>query len=154
MRRLIIVVPGPPPPEANPNRSGGHWGGKVKAMGPWRDSVFLQAVNARNLWEWSRKEKGGLYISWPPLARATITVTFTVPDHRYEMDDQNTYSAMKEAVDELTMPSERKNKRGAAILLDDAPENLTWTKPVWKVVKGLERRDMTTTIEIREVADV
>ena len=147
MRSLTIVIPGLPPKEASPNwspRSGGHWAVKGLALQPWRDMAFIKALDARNLWE-------RLHGEWEPLARATITVTFTVPDRRYEMDDANAWAAMKEAVDELTMPSERKNKRGAAILADDGPENLTWTKPIWEIVPGLDKRDMTTTIEVKEV---
>ena len=118
---VTIVFPYLPPEKCSPNYHGSYWP-RVKATNVAHDDMIGRV-----------REQVAI---GKPLSRATVTVTFTVPDRR-RRDKGNLIGAAKPWLDGLTL---------AGVIKDDAWEYCEEVYPPVVYEKGVRR----TVIEVRE----
>ena len=112
VRQLIIEIPSALPPELSPNARV-HWAVKMRASQQLRDTAYYCAYNR-------------LPANWEPLSKASVSITIVVPDRRFITDSDNTLPRVKPAIDAAV---------SAGVLVDDAPEHLSYKPINWEIDK-------------------
>ena len=128
-----------PPVELTPNRRnrrGGFWAA-THAQKTWQSEVVLSALAALGQ---------RYYVDGMPWKQSRISLEVWWPARQRRWDNDALIAAMKPGIDVLTAG----HKDGVGIIVDDGPDNLTWSTIVHhrllvpyggKVVIGIEKEE-------------